>query len=142
MPLDQWLVDLTPSLFTTAILHVVHNLTGTFKDALIWWELFEYYLTHISRFIKRPFSKARLLQTCFVHPPHSYFRDLYKGFDAAVYSGRWATLLEAVRQLLPLERSLRAAWDLAAYIGHVARWLESPILFRTLSSSTLTNRNT
>jgi hypothetical protein len=117
MPDDQWLIDLRPSLFLTGILHVIHNITSSLPDTLIWFELFEYYLTHISRLLKRKYSCDRLLESCFQREPHSLYRKEIKAFDGAVYKGRWATLLDACHQLLPLEGPLRSAWDLDAYTG-------------------------
>eukprot|EP00974_Lingulodinium_polyedra_P107175 10375813-Lingulodinium_polyedra.AAC.1 len=118
LPGNQWLIDLAPSVFLTGVLHVVHCVTGGLKEVMIGFEQFEHQLTHIARLLKRKYSRDRLMQTCFALPPFSMHRDLYVSFDATVYSARWGSLLNACHQLVPLEDSLRAAWDLAAFNGH------------------------
>eukprot|EP00969_Alexandrium_andersonii_P154473 6827907-Alexandrium_andersonii.AAC.1 len=72
-------------------------------------------LKHVCNLIRRPWSKDRLLQTCFASPPASLHRDLYQRFTAQVYEHRWGTVTDAVQQLLPLEQSLRFAWSGQAF---------------------------
>eukprot|EP00974_Lingulodinium_polyedra_P015013 1452633-Lingulodinium_polyedra.AAC.1 len=57
------------------------------------------------------------MESCFATGPARAHRDKYMSFNAAVYHGRWASSLEAVAALLPLEGSLRFAWDKDRFVG-------------------------
>ena len=73
----------------------------------------------MTRLLRRLWSRTRLLDTCFKEPPSRSWRHLYDSFSSGVYTGRWGSLLDALGAILPLEMSLRFAWNLAKFqFGH------------------------
>lgn len=114
---DVFEIDLTPSVYIAGVLHVIHNIAAGLPEVLPWWKTFILQLTHVTRLLTNKFSRDRLLETCFTNLPARAHRDRFRTFTAAVYEGRWASSLEAVVALLPLEEPLRFAWDLGSYLG-------------------------
>jgi hypothetical protein len=115
LPDDPFALDWTPSIFVPGALHVLHNCTKDLKDSLVHWPNFIVSLRHLSKFLARPWSRARLVTTCFSSAPHHHFAHLYSSFGSVVYEGRWGEALKAAADVLPLQRSLRAAWSLARF---------------------------
>jgi hypothetical protein len=119
-PHDKYIIDWRPSIFVPGALHILHNITGDLSKSLREWPEFISSLRQVARFLARPWTKSRLLETCFNMPPHDQFATSYKGFSATVYEGRWGEALNAVNELIPLQRSLRNAWSIRKYsFGHV-----------------------
>ncbi len=75
-------------------------------------------LKEVCRLLKRPFSKQRLLTTCFHSPPHVFFAGRIASFDSDVYEGRWNSVLHASADLLELANILVPAWSKDAYLLH------------------------
>eukprot|EP00974_Lingulodinium_polyedra_P058299 5616075-Lingulodinium_polyedra.AAC.1 len=48
-------------------------------------------------------------------PPASAFLPHFDNFDAAVYQGRWGSIMYALKKLLPLQRPFRLAWSLQSW---------------------------
>ena len=80
-------------------------------------------LTHLTRLVSRPWSKARLLATCFSAAPHCYFAEEVRRFHNHVYEARWGETLAAIHNLLPLRRCLQAAWDIGKFCFN--KWVET-----------------
>ena len=109
---DQaWAINLHSCLYIPGVLHVVHKATEELSNVLIHFEAYIDELSHLTRLLNKRWSRSRLLATCFANGPQRAFLDLYSSFSCGVYRGRWGSLVEALRALLPLERSLRFAWD-------------------------------
>ena len=110
------MIDLRLALYTCGILRVIHNATKAVGGlGLLYWDTFIIQLTHVSRLLKRKWSKQRLIATCFRDPPASAFAERVRQFDKSVYVGRWASIILAIAALIPLEDALRSAWSLAAF---------------------------
>ena len=110
-------LDLTKSLFICGLLHVVHNITEGIVAVMVWAPTFVEMLTHLTRLLKKRWSRQRLMASCFAHGPAFHFRGLFSHFSASVYEGRWGSLLHAISRILPLKASLRMFWSLANYQG-------------------------
>ena len=110
-------LDFNRSIYIPGPLHIMHNLTENLKTAMVWWESFIARLTHLCRLLQKKWNRSRLLATCFSDPPWNAFVDLYNAFDGCVYEGRWGSVLFAVKELMPLEASLRGAWSRQKFVG-------------------------
>ena len=121
--LKDYNLDFTSSIYIPGPLHIMRNLTESLGDAMSWWSEFVLRLIHLCRLLNRKWNRQRLFATCFSHPPWNEFMSLYAAFDGQVYQGRWGSVLRAVKQLLPLEASLRGAWCKASFLlnGHQPR---------------------
>ena len=108
-------LDFTQSIYIPGPLHIMHNLTEGLGTAMSWWSELILRLTHLCRLLGRKWNRQRLFATCFSDPPWNAFVHLYGSFDGQVYKGRWGTVVHAVKELLPLERSLRGAWCKAKF---------------------------
>ena len=73
-------VDTSRSLSVLGILHVVHNAVKELHNAMSHWATFTEDLKLLCDLCRRPWSKDRLLQTCFADPPQSNFKGLYIHF--------------------------------------------------------------
>jgi hypothetical protein len=88
------------------------------SESLLDWDQVVTWLTGVSRLLANKFTRDRLVETCFARHPYSVYRSDYLNYSGRkVFSGRWGTVLEACKKILPLERSLRAAWSLGLYRG-------------------------
>ena len=115
-PASPFDVDWRPQIFVPGTLHVLHNTTNDLRKSLFGWKDWIVQLRNLSRFLARPWSKARLVVTCYSAAPHCVFSAAFDGFSATVYDGRWGEALEAVKDLLPLQSILQAGWSLQAYL--------------------------
>lgn len=109
------LVDCTGSIFIAGILHIVQNCTADLSKVLAYWPNFLPGLTHICRLLSRPWSRSRLLHTCFGKPPQSAYKRSFSSFNQSVYQGRWSSVVAAIHALLPLQEPLRQAWSLSDF---------------------------
>lgn len=114
--LDPWIVDLTRALFIPGVLHVAHTAVEDLATVLYQWGPFVEQLSSLTKLLSRTWSRQRLLNTCFVDEPERSSRDLYSGFDANVFEGRWGTVMHAISSILPLEVSLRYAWSVDKFM--------------------------
>lgn len=108
-------VDFSRGLIVAGNLHILHNCTNDLKNSLRYWDTFIAMLRMVARMLAKPWSRERLLATCFNEPPHHQHAAAYSGFSSVVYEGRWGEALKAADDLFPLQRSLRAAWSLRKY---------------------------
>ena len=108
---DPWIMDLTPSLFISGMLHIIHKATEELGTILYHFQSYLQDLTHVTRLLRRRWSRTRLLQTCFSEGDAALHSHLYSGFSAGVFGGRWGTVMESVSAILPLEMTLRYYWD-------------------------------
>lgn len=77
-------------LYIPGVLHVLHNATKDLQHMLTHWPWFCERLANVARLVGRPWSRARLLKTCFSTAPHSYQVHLYEHTHHLVYEERWA----------------------------------------------------
>ena len=108
-------LNFTESIYIPGPLHIMHNMTEGLSRAMLWWPEFLSRLTNLCRLLGRKWNRQRLFATCFCDPPWNAFVDLYASFNGQVYQGRWGSVLHAVKELLPLEISLRGAWSKAKF---------------------------
>eukprot|EP00969_Alexandrium_andersonii_P105159 4640180-Alexandrium_andersonii.AAC.1 len=104
------------SLLVPGMLHILSNAVQDLRDVMPGWGDWVAGLKHVCTLLRKPWSKDRLLQTCFAQPPASLHRGLYQHFSGQVYEARWGTVTDAVEQLLPLEPSLRFFWSADAFL--------------------------
>ena len=115
-PADPFTVDWRPQIFVPGTLHVLHNITNVLRKALRGWKDWIVQLRNLSRFLARPWSRDRLVSTCYSAGPHDRHAKAFDGFSSTVYEGRWGEALEAVKDLLPLRSILQDGWSLRRYL--------------------------
>ena len=113
---DSLYIDLTSTLYIAGLLHIVHNCTKDLANVLLYWEWFTDHLRQLCRRLHKKWARQRLLETCFAAPPHCHHQNDYAHFTGGVYEGRWASVSNAVAQVLLINDSLRSAWSLPAYM--------------------------
>ena len=101
LPEDPLMIDFICFVYIAGGFHVMHNLSKGLPEVLSEWPDIVKQLSQLCR-LRRRWSRARLLETCFSTPPASLFRKEYTSFNSAVYEGRWASSMEATTELLPL----------------------------------------
>lgn len=112
---DTYKASLRGSIVIAGVLHILHNCTKDLGSCLTWWTTFTELLTHLTRLLSRPWSKQRLLATCFAeYPQRAYIGDI-QAFNAQVYEARWGQTLHAISELVPLKAVLRSAWNLRRF---------------------------
>ena len=107
------LIDLRPSVYLGGILHITHNLTEDLAHSLGWWPDYIQKLAHISRMLRKLWSRQRLLETCYSSESTCLFRSMIEkaGNVTEVYEGRWGSISHATDDVLSFERCLRAGWS-------------------------------
>ena len=113
--ISQLEIDLTSTVYIPGLLHICHNVVKDLTITLHEWQPFESRLRHLCRLLSKKFTRQRLLETCFVEEPLSFFRADFHEFSASVYEGRWGSVSSAVGKLLLLEKPLRLGWNLSKY---------------------------
>jgi hypothetical protein len=108
---EPYAVDMSRCVYIAGVLHIVHKATEELAGVLVHWDTFIEELTHVTRLLSRQWTRSRLIATCFAEMPQRAFVDEYASFSGGVYVGRWGSVVEALCQILPLERTLRYAWD-------------------------------
>lgn len=94
---------------------MVHNAAEGMLKCMENYEQFLTSLRHVCHLVRRPWSRSRLLETCFACPRTLHFRALFLAFDGHVHEGRWGTIVHAVDALGSLEAPLRQAWSVAKF---------------------------
>ncbi len=95
---------------------MVHNIVESLSEVLVEWAQVVEWLISVNRLLVNKFTRDRLLETCFARPPYNVYRADYRAYcGRKIFSGRWGTVLDACKSILPLEASLRAAWSLDQY---------------------------
>ncbi len=109
-------VDFTRLVYIPGLLHVLGNCLAGIKDAgLKGWKDLVSQLKELCRLLARPDLRQRLMQTCFAEEPARHWQHYFAHFSARVYEGRWESMINAVSQVLGIERPLRAAWSLQKF---------------------------
>ena len=73
-------VDFSSGLMVAGNLHILHNCTDALKKSLMYWDTFIGGLRMVARMLAKPWSRERLLATCFNEPPHEQHAAAYFGF--------------------------------------------------------------
>ena len=104
-------LDFRKQIFVSGLLHISHNMSRDLEVALQHWESYVTQLTHVCRLLQQPWSCQRLVRTCMQRAPWNAWIPEIQAFKGKVYSGRWGTTMDAVRQLVPLLEVVRKLWD-------------------------------
>ena len=116
MTSDSLEVDTSRTWHLPGGMHIISNATHMMGASMKGWKSFICKLTVICNFVRRPWSKQRLQDTCFSDEPACHHWPLYEGFSAHVHPERWGTVCHAAVEILTLELSLRASWTLARFM--------------------------
>lgn len=106
-------VQLQNALHVPGCLHIFHNMTKDIIGSLEHFEEWVGQLQAVAKVCSKPWSKRRLLATCFSSTETMPFRPQIEGFSCHVHPGRWGSMAHAIRELLKVERALRSGWDLS-----------------------------
>jgi hypothetical protein len=112
---NSYTVSFKGTLYVPGVLHVLHNCTKDLKLQLTEWRWFTERLACLARLVGRPWSRDRLLATCFRDAPHKHSAHLFSVGHHSVYEERWAETLKVIDEFKILGPPLRAAWNLRAF---------------------------
>jgi len=114
---NPWEINLNRSVFIPGPHHIIQNLTESLILVMVFWSRMVQLIKHVSRCLTYPFSKTRLLATCFMTGAQAIFYSDISGFHALIHDKRWGTMMAVVSMLLPLRVALGMGWHFQNYTG-------------------------
>ena len=97
--------------------HILHNLTEDLPNVLVWWSIFIEFLKAVTQLLSQPWTRERLVASCFSDGPQQVMAADIGSFNARVYDKRWGTALNANHLLLNVKLALALGWDKAKYLN-------------------------
>lgn len=108
-------VSLQETLACPGVLHILHNASEALQDVMVTMADTVDKLTQVCKLLSHPFTKPRVMESCFSEGVSRCFRGDLKKFKAKVHRARWGTVAYAVEAVADFERPLRRFWSLAKY---------------------------
>lgn len=94
------------------VLHIMDNVMKHICDCLECFGRVRKQIEALSLFLRKPYTRERLVTTCFSAAPASAWAYLMSGVVPSLIDWRWGVLSAVLRDLLDREVPLRSHWSL------------------------------
>jgi len=117
---EELRVQLQNALHVPGCLHIFHNMTKDIIGSLEHFEVWVGQLQAVAKVCSKPWSKRRLLATCFSSTDTMPFRPEIERFSCHVHPGRWGSVAHAIGELLKVKRALQSGWNVGHFLYNQA----------------------
>jgi hypothetical protein len=114
--------DLTGSLATSGLHHVIDNATKGFEDVLPSYRDNVYRCQEICKLVRHRDTQVKLLERCFSSPLGKQLHHHIKSFKGHIFPGRWGTVAFSIPEILKVKGALRWGWDKDRYMRGVNKF--------------------
>jgi hypothetical protein len=108
--------DLTRSLPTSGLHHVIDNATQGFEDVLPSYHDNIARCQQICKLVRNRDTQVKLLERCFSCPLGKQLHHHIKSFKGHIFPGRWGTVAFSIPEILKVKGPLRWGWDKDRYM--------------------------
>ena len=108
-------VDLTSSLDTPGMLHVISNATKDLKKSMTMYSDMVQNAKAVADLCRRKESCDRLIATCFSDSIGMVLQADIRAFHGHIYLERWGTVADCVPRLLKIRAALTSRWSIKKY---------------------------